>query len=114
MAPQAADGRPSGTGGWAQGKHAAEIIADPVRGDQTAAGLPVRIPRANLLPGSAGGGHPAGSGAASRPEGSYGAQTPAARPPRSPELARNRLSGFQRGGRRAKAETPRAGEGADR
>ena len=118
-APQTADGRLSGTGlpgtgGWAQGKHAAQIIADPVRGDQTAAGLPVRIPRANLLPGSAGAGHPAGSGAASRPEGSHGAQTPAARPPRSPELARNRLSGFQRGGRRAKAETPRAGEEADR
>jgi signal transduction histidine kinase len=106
---------PSAAGGWAQGKHAAQIIADPVRGDQTAAGLPVRIPRANLLPGSAGGGQRAGSGATSRPEGSReGQTTAAARPPRSPELARNRLSGFQRGGQRGKAQAPRAGEEADR
>ena len=110
--------------GWAEGKHAAQIVADPVRGDQTAAGLPVRVPRANLIPGSAGG-HRAGSGATSRPpdgrpgdgrpSDSRGAQAaPAARAPRSPELARNRLSGFQRGTRRAKGQTPHAGEGADR
>jgi len=112
---------PSGTGpsaaapaagnAWAQGKHAAEIIAEPVRGDQTAAGLPVRIPRANLLPGSAGGPR-AGSGASGRP--ADGPTPPASRPPRSPEVARNRLSGFQRGGQRAKAQAPRAGEEADR
>ena len=42
-----------GADGWAEGKHAAQIIADPVRGDHTAAGLPVRVPRANLIPGSA-------------------------------------------------------------
>ena len=52
--------------GWAEGKHAAQIVADPVRGDHTAAGLPVRVPRANLIPGSAGG-HRAGNGATSRP-----------------------------------------------
>ena len=39
--------------GWAEGKRAAQIVANPVRGDQTAAGLPVRVPRANLIPGSA-------------------------------------------------------------
>jgi len=110
--------------GWAEGKHAAQIVADPVRGDHTAAGLPVRVPRANLIPGSAGG-HRAGNGATSRPpdgrpgdgrpSDSRGAQAaPAARAPRSPELARNRLSGFQRGTRRAKGQTPHAGEGADR
>jgi signal transduction histidine kinase len=109
---------------WAEGKHAAQIVAEPVRGDQTAAGLPVRVPRANLIAGSAGG-HRAGSGAISRPpdgrpgdgrpSDSRGAQAaPAARAPRSPELARNRLSGFQRGTRRAKGQTPHAGEGADR
>jgi signal transduction histidine kinase len=109
---------------WAEGKHAAQIVAEPVRGDQTAAGLPVRVPRANLIPGSAGG-HRAGSGATSRrpdgrpgdgrPSDSRGTQAaPAARAPRSPELARNRLSGFQRGTRRAKGQTPHAGEGADR
>jgi signal transduction histidine kinase len=109
---------------WAEGKHAAQIVAEPVRGDQTAAGLPVRVPRANLIAGSAGA-HRAGSGATSRPpdgrpgdgrpSDSRGAQAaPAARAPRSPELARNRLSGFQRGTRRAKGQTPHAGEGADR
>src|SRR5262249_57034120 len=56
----------AGADGWAEGKHAAQIVADPVRGDHTAAGLPVRIPRANLIPGSAGS-HRAGSGATSRP-----------------------------------------------
>src|SRR6266699_2269493 len=105
---------PSGASGWAQGKHAAQIIAEPVRGDQTAAGLPVRIPRANLLPGSAGDGR-GGSGVTGRPADGRDGQTPASsRPPRSPEMARNRLSGFQRGGQRAKAQAPRAGEEADR
>jgi len=98
---------------WAEGMHAAQIIAEPVSGDHTAAGLPVRVPRANLIAGSAGS-HRAG-GATSRPADGRGTQTaPAARAPRSPELARNRLSGFQRGTRRAKGQTPRAGEGADR
>jgi signal transduction histidine kinase len=115
--------------GWAEGRHAAQIVADPVRGDQTAAGLPVRVPRANLISGSAGS-HRAGNGATSRPpdgrpgdgrssdsraSAGRGAQAaPASRAPRSPELARNRLSGFQRGTRRAKGQTPHAGEGADR
>jgi signal transduction histidine kinase len=107
--------RPPGPDGWAEGKHAAQIIADPVHGDDTAAGLPVRVPRANLLPGSAGGGRQADSRATSRPADGYQAQTPAAvRPPRSPDLARSRLSGFQRGARRAEGQTPRTAEGADR
>jgi len=96
---------------WAESKHAAEIVAEPVRGDHTAAGLPVRVPRANLIAGSAGG-HRAGG---PRLADGRGMQTaPAARAPRSPEHARARLSGFQRGTRRAKGQTPRAGEGADR
>ena len=109
------DGWAEGKDGWAEGKHAAQIIANPVRGSDTAAGLPVRVPRANLLPGSAGGGRPADSRATSRPADGYQAQTSAAlRPPRSPELARSRLSGFQRGARRAEGQTPRTAEGADR
>jgi signal transduction histidine kinase len=94
---------------WAQGRHAAEIIADPIRGDRTAAGLPLRVPKANLLPGSAGPGAPgsAGPGAPGAPGGDTqddlsGAQAQAL-PRRSPELARSRLSGFQRGARRAQA-----------
>ena len=122
-AAPASGGWRTGADGWAEGKHAADIVADPVRGDHTSAGLPVRVPRANLIPGSAGGGHRAGGGSRppdgrpgdSRPSDSRGAQaSPAARAPRSPELARSRLSGFQRGTRRAKGHTPRAGEEADR
>ena len=122
-AAPAGGGWRTGADGWAEGKHAADIVANPVRGDHTSAGLPVRVPRANLIPGSAGGGHRAGGGSRppdgrpgdSRPSDSRGAQAaPAARAPRSPELARSRLSGFQRGTRRAKGHTPRAGEEADR
>jgi hypothetical protein len=65
------------------------------RGDRTAAGLPVRVPRANLLPGSADGGRTA--------------KGPAA-PQRSPELVRSRLSGFQGGIRRAQGQEPGTGE----
>jgi len=111
-------GGTTGTDGWAVGKHAAQIIAEPVRGDFTAAGLPTRVPQANLIPGSATGTRPAGGGAASRPGSGPEAQAPTTpRSPRSPDVARNRLSGFQRGVRRAKSASPDApdsGEGADR
>ena len=109
------DGRGAdGNDGWAVGRHAARIVAEPVRGDFTSAGLPTRVPQANLIPGSAGGGRSTGAGAPSRP-GSGPAQAPITpRSPRSPDVARNRLSGFQRGVRRAKGLTPDDGEGADR
>src|SRR5271157_1475856 len=118
-APQLGGDGSSGADRWAEGKHAAQVIADPVRGEGTVAGLPTRVPRANLIPGSvpgsAGGGRPADSRVTSRPADGHQAQTPAAlRPPRSPEMARIRLSGFQRGTRRAKGHTPRTAEGADR
>jgi signal transduction histidine kinase len=110
------DGRgAAGTDGWAVGRHAAQIIAEPVRGDFTAAGLPTRVPQANLIPGSAAGGRSTGAGAPSRPGSGPDGQAPITpRSPRSPDVARNRLSGFQRGGRRAKGLTPDDGEGADR
>jgi hypothetical protein len=109
------DGRgATGTDGWSVGRHAAQIVAEPVRGDFTAAGLPTRVPQANLIPGSAAGGRSA-AGASSRPGFGPEAQAPVTpRSPRSPDVARNRLSGFQRGGRRAKGVTPDDGEGADR
>ncbi len=104
--------QPIGTDGWTIGKHAAQIIAEPVRGDFTAAGLPTRVPQANLLPGSAAG------GGTSRPESWPEAQAPTTpRPPRSPDVARSRLSGFQLGARRAKGLSPSAPdspEGANR
>jgi signal transduction histidine kinase len=111
--------QPIGSDGWTIGKHAAQIIAEPVRGDLTAAGLPTRVPQANLLPGSAAGG-PTVSGATNLPGTRSGpeAQAPTtARPPRSPDVARARLSGFQHGARRAKGLSPSAPdseEGADR
>ena len=111
---QAGGGRPSGFDVWAEGRQAAQIVADPVRGDRTVAGMPVRIPRANLLPGSAGGGRHADSRVNSRPADGHEGQTPTALQRRSPETARSRLSGFQSGTRRAEGQTPRTGEGADR
>jgi hypothetical protein len=113
-APQTGGGRPAGTYEWAEGRHAAAIIADPVRGGEVA-GLPVRVPQANLIPGSAGRGRQADIGATSRPADDHEAQRPAAsRPRRSPEMARRRLSGFQHGTRRAEGQTPRTAKEADR
>src|SRR5579872_27697 len=104
----------AGSDGWSVGRHAAQIVAEPVRGDFTAAGLPTRVPQANLIPGSAGG-RSAGAGGPSRPGSGPEGQAPITpRSPRSPDVARNRLSGFQRGVRRAKGLTPDDGEGADR
>jgi signal transduction histidine kinase len=106
--------RPSGSDEWMVGRHAAQIIAEPVRGDFTAAGLPTRVPQANLIPGSAGGGRTPGGGT-SRP--GHETQAPTTpRSPRSPDGARSRLSGFQRGVRRAKglsSSAPDSGEGAE-
>ncbi len=102
--PPPGSGAPYGTDPWTQQRHAAGIIADPVRGDQTSAGLPVRVPKANLIPGSAG----------ARPaEVQPGQPLTSPLPQRSPEMARSRLSGFQRGSRRAEGQQQRAEEGAD-
>jgi hypothetical protein len=112
---------PVRSGSWAEGRHAAQIIADPVRGDHTVAGLPVRVPQANLIRGSAGGGRRADSAVPGRPAETHEAQTPAQTPAgtgpqRSPEMARSLLSGFQRGAHRPEGEgrPPATGEGADR
>jgi signal transduction histidine kinase len=101
-------GGPPATDAWAGGLQAAQIIANPVRGDRMVAGMPVRVPHANLLPGSVDG----GQRAAGRPADGHGGQ--ATLPQRSPELARSRLSGFQRGARRAEGQAPHAGERTDR
>jgi signal transduction histidine kinase len=101
-------------------------FSEPSRADQTASGLPVRVPRAHTPPGAdaagtsdsqaglpvrtAGNGRPQGTG----PGPSKGGKT---LPKRSPEHARSRLAGFQRGTRRAEGQgasggqPPRAGEG---
>ena len=77
--------------GW----HAAEVVAAPVSDGVTAAGLPRRLPMANLVPGTVAGPGPGGP-------------APAAPPPaRSAAATRDRFASFQRGvrtGRRAASE----------
>jgi signal transduction histidine kinase len=74
-----------------EGWRAARIVASPEAGETTTAGLPKRVPRANLVPGSVGGG-------SEDPEG--------APPVRSAETIRSRMSSFQRGVREARAAGP--------
>jgi signal transduction histidine kinase len=116
------------TGSWSTGgRRPADIVADPAQGDQTSAGLPLRVPKANLIPGSApgarngggapGGGTPGGGNGLPSRLGGNGTEAhtlAAPLPQRSPDMARSRLSGFQRGARRAESQPPRAGEGTDR
>jgi hypothetical protein len=85
---------------------AAGAIATPVQGSLTADRLPMRIPQANRIPGSA------------SLEESEAPQHPLSQRPvpsatRSAEAVRARLSGLQRGTRRAEERITRAGERAD-
>ncbi|MEV1171367.1 nitrate- and nitrite sensing domain-containing protein [Nonomuraea sp. NPDC049784] len=70
--------------GWS----AAEAVVEPVRDGSTAAGLPKRVPKANLVPGSA--------ETMSAPKGV------APMPAVSPDRVRSRLSSFQQGFRAAR------------
>jgi signal transduction histidine kinase len=72
-------------------RRAAETVASPVAGQVTSAGLPQRVPSANLVPGSV--------GLRPAPKRTGQAQPPSDGPNRSPEAARARLSGFQTHGR---------------
>jgi hypothetical protein len=71
--------------GWA----AAEVAKKPVEGGLTGAGLPKRVPKANLVPGAA-----SAAPAAPAPP----------MPPISAERVRSRLSSFQQGVRQGRAE----------
>ncbi|MDH2430087.1 nitrate- and nitrite sensing domain-containing protein [Sphaerisporangium sp. TRM90804] len=81
--------------GWQEGAadagwQAAAVVKEPVRDGTTQAGLPKRVPKANLVPGSAGA--------------SQAAQSPVpSMPPLSPDRARSRLSSFQQGIRQGRA-----------
>ncbi|MFF0573428.1 sensor histidine kinase [Streptosporangium saharense] len=82
--------------GW----QAARAASEPTLGGMTGAGLPKRVPKANLVPGTA------APGSAAAP------QTPAFRPSVSPEAVRNRLASFQQGVRQGRAVARgEAGEG---
>ena len=113
-----------GAGGWPEpgppapwaARGRGESAAGPGQDSQTAAGLPVRVPRSGANGGgSAPGGPPGGSlgGSTSGPKSGSGGNP---LPVRSPEHARSRLAGFQRGTRRAEgqvggSQAPSAGEG---
>jgi signal transduction histidine kinase len=78
-----------------EGWRAAEALAVPSAGDTTQAGLPRRVPRANLVPGSVGGG---------------GDDAEADAPARSPDAARTRMASLQRGVREGRAAAPQTEE----
>jgi signal transduction histidine kinase len=73
-----------------EGYRAARVAAEPASDETTTAGLPKRTPRANLVPGSVGGG-------------SGGDEADSAPPARSAETIRSRMTSFQRGVRDARA-----------
>ena len=78
-----------------EGWRAAQALAAPSAGDTTQAGLPRRVPRANLVPGSVGGG---------------GGDAEADAPTRSPDVVRTRMASFQRGVREGRAAAPQTEE----
>jgi hypothetical protein len=75
--------------GWG----AAQAVVAPVSSGTTTAGLPVRVPRANLVPGTVG-----------------GAQPDKLPIPRSASALRDRLSGFQHGTSQGRAALNRDGQ----
>jgi signal transduction histidine kinase len=100
-APAAADSpaqqvaQPAWTSPADEGWRAAAVVASPTAGDTTQAGLPKRVPRANLVPGSVGSG---------------GGDTEAEAPARSADVIRSRMASFQRGVREGRAAAPQTEE----
>jgi signal transduction histidine kinase len=95
----AAPAAPDGPGAWNsaadEGWKAARAAAEPNTDEMTNVGLPKRVPRANLVPGSVG-------GAAEAPQ-----DEPLAR---SADSVRSRMASFQRGVREARAAGPQSEE----
>jgi len=94
--------QPASQGTWTspadEGWRAAQVAASPAAGETTQAGLPRRVPRANLVPGSVG-------------SGGQGSQDAVAEAPaRSADVARSRMSSFQRGVREGRAAAPQVEE----
>jgi signal transduction histidine kinase len=91
--PGGHDGAEAGNGGngWSspadEGWRAAEVVHAPSSGGVTSAGLPKRVPRANLVPGAA-----------------TAATASAAAPARSAAATRDRFASFQRGAREGRAD----------
>jgi signal transduction histidine kinase len=121
------------------GQNGGFYFGEPSVSDQTVAGLPVRVPRANMPQGTGTGALGADAGTSTSAGAGTGAGLPARTPgtgrvagsgngaanggstlpQRSPEQVRSRLAGFQRGTRRAEGQggsggqAPRAGEGTN-
>ncbi len=109
--PQGAQAAPSaGPASWTspadEGWRAAQAVATPAVEETTQAGLPRRVPRANLVPGSVGGGASGGGGQAS----AGSPETEAEAPVRSPDAARSRMASLQRGVREGRAAAPQIEE----
>jgi signal transduction histidine kinase len=81
-----------------EGWRAAQVVAAPAAGETTQAGLPKRVPRANLVPGSVGGGGQDAEGSVSTA------------PARTADDVRARLSSYQRGVREGRAAAPQIEE----
>ena len=77
-----------------EGWRAAEMVHAPSSGGVTPAGLPKRVPQANLVPGAAAAG---------------AAASPASAPARSAAATRERFASFQRGVREGRAAAGQAG-----
>jgi signal transduction histidine kinase len=110
---QPRNGNGNGNGNGQQGEwQPFQRAPEPVGSGTTNAGLPVRVPQANRLPG---GGRPSYEAEAETASTTQ-PRMMAAPPPhaRSAEMARTRLRGFQHGSRRAEARLPREGEGTGR
>jgi hypothetical protein len=91
------------------GFRAARAVASPAVGEASSAGLPRRVPNANLLPGSVG--QPAGQQADAPAATATAYQAEAFQQPvsahrRSPEERRSRLAEFQRGAQQGRSDAP--------
>jgi signal transduction histidine kinase len=104
-----------------EGFRAAQAAVSPATGAATAAGLPRRVPSANLIPGSIGalsrsapGGQEEGQLAGVEPAASWPVRQDVAPPtppppvgaPRRPDQVRSRLADLQRGARRGRTDAP--------
>ena len=90
-------------------RRAAETVVSPVAGQLTSAGLPKRVPSANLVPGSIGT-RPTGQRDGLQHGLQHGQAPPtAAGPRRSPDAVRTRLTGFQVRGREGRTSAQQPG-----
>jgi hypothetical protein len=82
------------------GFYAARAVAAQELGEMSSAGLPRRVPNANLLPGSV------GQQVDPQPAGEENQQQASSARRRSPEERRSRLSEFQRGAQQGRSDAP--------